>query len=116
MTDLAAIGTSVATGAISFFAAFFSNRTQIKTVQANNRHEIERLVQKHEFDLQAVEQSHRMELERLAIEHAHQLELKDKDLQTNLSNQMVTRMMEMILGMPETKTILGNAILKADKE
>lgn len=73
---LIAVIPAIITGAGSLFIALKKCRNEIKTLETNNKHEIEKLMKQHEINIEDLKEKHRLDSERKQQEH----DLKIKEM------------------------------------
>ena len=72
---------TVVCAVVSGLASYFAARWKSKS-------DIEKLMKKHELDIEKEREKFAMEKERMEIEHRHQLELKQKEMENQLGTDI----------------------------
>ena len=65
---------AIISGLISFFISMKQFKNEIKKLETNNKHEIEKLMKQHEVDINSLKEKHKMDLEMKDKEHALKIE------------------------------------------
>ena len=97
-------------GITSYFAAANQCRTNIKTLEESNAHEIDRLMKQHKLDIDSLERKHQMEVERMELEHRHQLERINKEAENAMNSELMNTVMNFAMQTPEARQAIGSAI------
>lgn len=97
---------------VSYFIAVKKSHIDIQILKESNKHEIERLVEAHKHDLDTLAQTHKMELEKMEIEHKHQLDLKERDMQSMMTSQLMSPLIGLLLSTPDFKQLIEQAVKK----
>ena len=93
----------------SYFAAERKCRTDIKSLEESNAHEINRLMEQHKLDINSLERKHEMEMEKMELKHKHQLELKSKEFENAMSNELINTLVKAAMQTPEARQAFGQA-------
>lgn len=104
-TFLIAIIPSAITALLSFWASWKTSNTQIKTIQEQNKADIEKLIQQNKVDIESLKEKHLLEREMKDKEFEHQIELiklqhenDTKKSEDNMKNQLATNAIGSLLG------------------
>ena len=129
-----AIATAIITGVISYFVARKNASAQIKVVEEQNKHDLEKLMKQHEIDIENLKEAHKLEMEKLEQEHKNKIELQKIEYESKLlqqekegQNAMATEAVKGLFGMfgsamdvalntPEGKQMLSDSLKNSQKE
>lgn len=98
---LIAIIPALITGVGSLIIAIKKCKSEISTLETNNKHEIEKLMKQHEIDIESLKEKHKLDME--SKEKEHQLKIEEIKIQNEqeilkkekeLSNSAMYSMME----------------------
>lgn len=93
------------TSVISYLIARYNANTQIKSINEQNKADIEKLVEQHNVDIDALKEKHKLDLEIKDKDHTHEVELitlqHNNDLnksEENMKNQLTMNALSSLLG------------------
>ena len=84
---LIAIVPALITGIGSLFIALKKCKSEIKTLEINNKHEIEKLMKQHEIDIENLKEKYRLQFEAKQQEH----DLKIKEMKIECENEILKK-------------------------
>jgi len=67
-------------GIVSYIVSLKKCKSEIKTMDISNKHEIDKLMKQHEIDIEALKEKQKLDLEKL--EKEHELKMKEIKLQS----------------------------------
>lgn len=70
---------AIITGIVTYLTASRRAKTQIASLEENNKHEIEKLMRQHEIDIESLKEKHQLEAERSEQEHRHKMEIMEQE-------------------------------------
>lgn len=73
---------AIITGAVTYLVAYKNSIAQIKVVEEQNKHDLDKLMEQHKIDIDSLNKKHQQELEKWEVEHKHKLELVEKKMRT----------------------------------
>lgn len=94
---------AIITGVVTYLVAYKNATAQIKVVEEQNKHDLDKLMEQHKIDIDSLNKKHQQELEKMEVEHKHKLELIAKENENNLSQNLMTGLVGEIMKMPEAK-------------
>lgn len=100
-----AVATAFITGVVSYFVARKNASAQIKVVEEQNKHDLEKLMKQHEIDIDNLEKAHRLEMEAKEQDHKNALELQRIDFENKLLQQ--EKQGENVLAAEAVKGVFG---------
>lgn len=115
---------------ISFAAAVIVERMQIKSLEDQNKHDIDKLMKQHEIDIDNLKEKHLLEMKVKEKDYQHQLELKQKEYDNELLIRQkesenaqaiegikgVFGVMGSALNTPEGQRIIGESLKKSQNK
>ena len=129
-----ALSTAIISGFVTYFVARKNAKAQIKVVEEQNKHDLDKLMKQHEIDIENLKEVHRLEMEKMEQEHKNKLELQKIEFENKLlqqekegQNAMATEALKGVFGIlgnavdaamsiPEGKQLLGESIKNSLKE
>lgn len=125
-----AVATAFITGMVSYFVARKNAAAQIKVVEEQNKHDLDKLMKQHEIDIDNLKEAHRLEMQAKEQDHKNALELKEIEFKNALlkqekegENSLATEAMKGLFGMlgsamntPEGQQLLGDSIKNSQEE
>ena len=124
---------AIITGFVSYFVARKNASAQIKVVEKQNKHDLEKLMKQHEIDIENLKEAHKLEMEKLEQEHKNKLELQKIEYENKLlqqekegQNAMATETVKSFFGVfgsamdaamntPEGQQMLNDSIKNSQK-
>ena len=124
---------AIITGFVSYFVARKNASAQIKVVEKQNKHDLEKLMKQHEIDIDNLKEAHKFEMEKLEQEHKNKLELQKIEYENKLlqqekegQNAVATEAVKGLFGMfgsamdaamntPEGQQMLNDSIKNSQK-
>lgn len=107
---------AIVTGFVTYLVAHKNAVSQVKIVQEQNKHDLEKLMEQHKVDIDSLNKQHQQELEKMELEHKHRLELAEKENENNLSQNFVNGIMSEIMKMPEIKSEIAKGIKQSSNQ
>ena len=107
---------AVITGVVTCLVAHKNAASQINVLKAQNKHDLDRLMEQHKIDIDSLERQHQQEIEKMEIEHKHRLELIAKESENNLSQNLMTGLVGEIAKMPEVKAEIAKGIRQSSNK
>lgn len=107
---------AIITGAVTYLIAHKNATAQIKVVEEQNKHDLDKLMEQHKIDIDSLNKKHQQELEKMEVEHKHKLELVEKENENNLNQNFFNGMMSEIIKMPEIKTEIAKGIKQSSNK
>ena len=115
---------------ISFAATMAVNRTQIKSLEEQNKHEIDKLMKQHEINIENLKEKHALEMESKDKEYQYQLEIQKRNhenemmrLQKEGEDRFAMEGMKGLFAMigniaatPEGQKLLGQSVNETNKD
>lgn len=101
---------AVITGFISYITSRVKAKTDIRTLQEQNKHELERLMHQHALDIESLEKQHKFEIDRLELEHKHNMEYKQKEQESSILNGVLQSTFSEVLRTPDAHKLISEAI------
>ena len=93
---LIAIIPAIITGIGSLIISLKKCKNEIRTLETNNKHEIEKLMKQHEIDLNALKEKHRLDqkehqlkLEEIKVQNEQEILKKEKELSNSAMYSMM---------------------------
>lgn len=86
-TFLIAVIPACITGVVSFFASRNTAKSQIETINEQNKADIQKLIEQHKVDIEVLKEKHKMELELKEKDHLNQLEIIKLQHDNNLKRE-----------------------------
>lgn len=111
-----AICTAVITGFVTYFVARKNAAAQIKVVEEQNKHDLEKLMKQHEIDIDALNQKHEQEKEILNINHKNQLELISAQSSNDFAQSVIQPFINEIAKDPTIKSQVMSGVRKSSKK
>ena len=99
---------AIVTGFVTYLVAHKNASEQIRVVEEQNKHDLERLMEQHKIDIDSLNKQHQQELEKMDLEHKHKWELIENE--NNLSQNLMTGLMGEIMKIPEVKAEIAKGI------
>ena len=93
----------------SVVCALISGLVTYSVAKRQMRAEIQKLERQHELDLETERQRFEMEKEKMELEHKHQMELRQKELENQLSVNLLSTMTTEYMKSPEAKAQMKQA-------
>lgn len=135
---------AIITGVISYFVARKNASAQIKVVEEQNKHDLEKLMKQnehdlkklmkqHEIDIENLKEAHKLDMQKMEQDHKNKLELQKKEFENQLlkqekegQNTVATEAVKGIFGMfgsamdaamntPEGQQMLNDSIKNSQK-
>lgn len=113
---------AIIAGLTSYYGSKKKAESEIKTLQIQNKNELDRLVEQHKINLESLTAAHNLEIEKSDCEHKHQLEIiklnhqnelqrKSKELEdtakfqatSNLTSELIPQLFTMFMETPEIR-------------
>lgn len=107
---------AIITGAVTYLVANKNATAQIKVVEEQNKHDLDKLMEQHKVDIDSLNKKHQQELEKMEVEHKHKLELIAKENENNLSQNLITGLVGEIMKMPEAKAEIAKGIRQSSNK
>lgn len=107
---------AIITGAVTYLVAYKNATAQIKAVEEQNKHDLDKLMEQHRVDIDSLNKKHQQELEKMEVEHKHKLELIAKENENNLSQNLMTGLVGEIMKMPEAKAEIAKGIRQSSNK
>lgn len=107
---------AIITGAVTYLIAHKNATAQIKVVEEQNKHDLDKLMEQHKVDIDSLNKKHQQELEKMEVEHKHKLELIAKENENNLSQNLMTGLVGEIMKMPEAKAEIAKGIRQSSNK
>lgn len=107
---------AIITGAVTYLVAYKNATAQIKVVEEQNKHDLDKLMEQHKIDIDSLNKKHQQELEKMEVEHKHKLELIAKENENNLSQNLMTGLVGEIMKMPEAKAEIAKGIRQSSNK
>ena len=107
---------AIITGAVTYLVAYKNATAQIKVVEEQNKHDLDKLKEQHKVDIDSLNKKHQQELEKMEVEHKHKLELIAKENENNLSQNLMTGLVGEIMKMPEAKAEIAKGIRQSSNK
>ncbi len=107
---------AVITGVVSYLVARKNSSTQIKLLETQNKHDIDRLMEQHKVDIDSLTQQHQQELEKLELEHKHKLELAKIESENALNQNLINNVVGEAMKMPEVQAEFAKGIRSASNK
>ena len=107
---------AIITGVVSYLVARKNASTQIKLLETQNKHDIDRLMEQHKIDIDSLNQQHQLELEKLELEHKHKLELAKIESENALNQNLINNVVGEAMKMPEIQAELAKGIRSASNK
>ena len=101
---------AVITGVVSYLVARKNASTQIKLLETQNKHDIDRLMEQHKVDIDSLNQQHQLELEKLELEHKQKLEIVELESKNAMSQNLLNNVLGEAMKMPEVKAEFAKGI------
>ncbi|MFQ9979216.1 MAG: hypothetical protein ACLRVE_06525 [Finegoldia magna] len=101
---------AIISGVVSYLVAHKNASAQIKVVEKQNKHDLEKLMEQHKIDIDSLNKKHQQELEKMELEHQHKLELIEKENENALGQNLITGVMGEMMKMPEVKSQISKGI------
>ena len=100
---------------VSIFSAIIAATSSVQISRKATKSEIEKLIKKHELDLETEHEKHKYELEKQEVEHKHQLELMQKEMENKLGADMISTLISEFMKMPEIRNQISQEIKRKGK-
>ena len=107
---------AIITGAVTYLIYHKNSTAQIKVVEEQNKHDLDKLMEQHKVDIDSLNKKHQQELEKMEVEHKHKLELIAKENENNLSQNLMTGLVGEIMKMPEAKAEIAKGIRQSSNK
>jgi CHASE3 domain sensor protein len=107
---------AIITGAVTYLVAYKNATAQIKVIEEQNKHDLDKLMEQHKVDIDSLNKKHQQELEKMEVEHKHKLELIAKENENNLSQNLMTGLVDEIMKMPEAKAEIAKGIRRSSNK
>ena len=107
---------AIITGVVTYLVAYKNATAQIKVVEEQNKHDLDKLMEQHKIDIDSLNKKHQQELEKMEVEHKHKLELIAKENENNLSQNLMTGLVGEIMKMPEEKAEIAKGIRQSSNK
>ena len=78
---------AIITGIVTYLTASRKAKTQITSLEENNKHEIEKLMRQHEIDIESLKEKYQLESERSEQEHRHKMEIMEQEHKNALESR-----------------------------
>lgn len=101
MPYIVAIITSIISGFCSYLKSKSDFKNQVKTIEMNNKHEIDKLMEQHKIDIESLKEKHKLEIELKDKEHEHEkeiIELKSKNAINEQSQEAMNNALSGVMG------------------
>ena len=107
---------AIITGVVTYLVAYKNATAQIKVVEEQNKHDLDKLMEQHKIDIDSLNKKHQQELDKMEVEHKHKLELIAKENENNLSQNLMTGLVGEIMKMPEAKAEIAKGIRQSSNK
>lgn len=107
---------AIITGIVTYIVARKNAASQISIIKEQNKHDLEKLMEQHKIDIDSLGKQHQQELEKMELEHKHKLELIAKESENNLSQNLMTGLVDEIMKMPEAKAEIAKGIRQSSNK
>ena len=107
---------AVITGVVTYLVAHKNATSQINVLKAQNKYDLDRLMEQHKIDIDSLERQHKQEIEKMEIEHKHKLELIEKEKENSLNQNLMSGLVAEITKMPEVKAEIAKGIRKSSRK
>ena len=109
--------TAIVPAVISYFAARYQGKNDIKKLNVENKAEIDRLVKQHEINLESIKEQHRLEMESKEKDHQMKLQLMQKEYELKMLEKKEGNNDAIVNGIAESffKDMLNNPTAAAGK-
>lgn len=111
MPYIVAIITSTISGICSYLKSKRDFKNQVKTIEINNKHEIDKLMEQHKVDIENLKEKHKLEMEAKDKEYEHEkeiLELKSQNTINEHGQKVMNNAMAGIVGNIFNGMLSGN--------
>lgn len=78
---------AMVTGVVTYMTASRKAKTQITSLEENNKHEIDKLMRQHEIDIESLKEKYQLEAERKEQEHRHKMEIMEQEHRNALESR-----------------------------
>ena len=75
---------AVITSLGAYLIAVKNFKSSLKTVQVNNKHDLDKLMEQHKLDIDGLKEKHKLEIESKEKDHVHKLEIMQKEHENEL--------------------------------
>lgn len=101
---------AIISGVVTYIVAHKNASAQIRVVEEQNKHDLEKLMEQHKIDIDSLNKKHQQELEKMELEHKHKLELIEKENENVLGQNLITGVIGEMIKMPEIKSQISKEI------
>lgn len=98
---------AIVSGIASYSKARRETKHDMEKMEKQHVIDIENEREKHKLDLEKEQEKHHMEIERINLVHKHELEMKDKESQNQLGKEVMSKLFDKAMELPEVKEQLS---------